>query len=123
MGRDTDAHYLQCEMPMTVKRVMVGIWNEISLMAFKRFDRSFASLRESITMIQMLNIQQYSEDNPCGLSRREISRQQRMYWEAYIHERFMCIMSGFPCTMIPLRTGLPMTDADVPPTSPSASTA
>ncbi|KAK4069810.1 transcriptional regulator family: Fungal Specific TF [Purpureocillium lilacinum] len=116
MGRDTDAHYLQCEMPMTVKRVMVGIWNEISLMAFKPFDRSFASLRESITMIQMLNIQQYSEDNPCGLSRREISRQQRMYWEAYIHERFMCIMSGFPCTMIPLRTGLPMTDADVPPT-------
>ncbi|GJN72257.1 C6 transcription factor [Purpureocillium lilacinum] len=115
MGRDTDAHYLQCEMPMTVKRVMVGIWNEISLMAFKRFDRSFASLRESITMIQMLNIHQYSEDNPCGLSRREISRQQRMYWEAYIHERFMCIMSGFPCTMIPLRTGLPMTDADVPP--------
>ncbi|KAJ6442299.1 C6 transcription factor [Purpureocillium lavendulum] len=62
MGRDSDgAHYLQCEMPMT------------------RFDRSFASLRESITMIQMLN---------------------RMYWEAYIHERFI---------------GLPLTDTDVPP--------
>ncbi|KAK3304934.1 uncharacterized protein B0T15DRAFT_538104 [Chaetomium strumarium] len=116
MGRDTaDVHYLQCEMPMTVKRIMVGIWNEISLMAFKRFDRGFASLREAITMIQMLDVHQYSEDNPCGLTRREISRRQRMYWEAYIHERFMCIMSGFPCVMIPLRTGLPITDPDVPP--------
>ncbi|KAK4154061.1 C6 transcription factor [Chaetomidium leptoderma] len=115
MGRDTSSHYLQCELPMTVKRGMIGLWNECSLMAFKRFDRSFSSLRESITLIQMLNIHQYSEDNLCGLTRREISRQQRLYWEAYIHERFVCIMAGFPCIMIPLRTGLPMTDPDVPP--------
>ncbi|KAL2195302.1 hypothetical protein P885DRAFT_40415 [Corynascus similis CBS 632.67] len=115
MGRDTDADYLQGEMPITVKRAMVGIWNECSLMAFRRFDRSFASLRESITMIQMLNIHRYSEDNLCGLTRGEVSRQQRLYWEAFIHERFLCVMSGFPCTMIPLRTGLPITDPDVPP--------
>ncbi|KAK4032141.1 C6 transcription factor [Parachaetomium inaequale] len=115
VGGDPDPSCLQREMPITVKRVMVGMWNECSLMAFKRFDRSFASLRESIAMIQMLNIHQYSEDNPCGLTRGEISRRQRMYWEAYIHERFVCIMSGFPCTMIPLRTGLPITDPDVPP--------
>ncbi|KAL2133059.1 hypothetical protein VTI74DRAFT_2963 [Chaetomium olivicolor] len=116
MGHETtDARYLQCEMPLSVKRVMVGIWNEISLMAFKRFDRSLASLREAITMVQMLNIHQYSEDNLCGLTRREVSRQQRMYWEAYIHERFVCIMSGYPCVMVPLQTGLPITDPDVPP--------
>ncbi|KAK4099093.1 hypothetical protein N658DRAFT_173384 [Parathielavia hyrcaniae] len=114
-GSDANPHYLQGEMPLTVKRAMVGMWNECSLMAFKRFDRSFASLRESITMIQMLNIHKYSEDNFGGLTRREVSRQQRMYWEAYIHERFVCIMSGFPCIMIPLRTGLPITDPDVPP--------
>ncbi|KAG7285759.1 hypothetical protein NEMBOFW57_008053 [Staphylotrichum longicolle] len=110
-----DGHHLQYEMPITVKRAVVGMWNECSLMAFKRFDRSFASLRESITMIQMLNIHQYTEDNRCGLTRSEISRRQRMYWEAFIHERFMCIMSGFPCTMIPLRTGLPITDPGIPP--------
>jgi hypothetical protein len=112
---DPDPSCLQREMPVSVKRVMVGMWNECSLMAFKRFDRSFASLRESIAMIQMLNVHQYSEDNPCGLTRGEISRRQRMYWEAYIHERFVCVMSGFPCTMIPLRTGLPITDPDIPP--------
>jgi hypothetical protein len=115
MGDDTDANYLQHEMPVTVKRVMIGMWNECSLMAFKRFDRSFSSLRESIAMIQMLNIHQYSEDNLCGLTRAEVSRRQRMYWEAYIHERFVCIMSGFPTIMIPLRTGLPITDPEVPP--------
>ncbi|KAK4119117.1 hypothetical protein N657DRAFT_650537 [Parathielavia appendiculata] len=116
-GRGTDANpqYIQGDMPLTVKGAMIGLWNECSLMAFKRFDRSFASLRESIAVIQMLNIHKYSEDNFCGLTRREVSRQQRMYWEAYIHERFVCIMSGFPCTMIPLRTGLPITDPDVPP--------
>ncbi|KAH6851249.1 hypothetical protein B0I37DRAFT_131938 [Chaetomium sp. MPI-CAGE-AT-0009] len=115
MGSDADPHYLQCEMPISVKRVMVGIWNECSLMAFKRLDRSFASLRESITMIQMFNVHQYSEDNLCGLTRAEVSRRQRMYWQAFIHERFVCIMSGFPYVMIPLRTGLPITDPDVPP--------
>ncbi|KAJ4289377.1 drs2 neo1 protein [Collariella sp. IMI 366227] len=115
MGNETDARYHQCEMPITAKRVMVGIWNECSLMAFKRFDRSLSSLREAITMIQMLNIHQYSENNLYGLSRGEVARQQRMYWEAYIHERFVCIMSGFPCIMVPLRTGLPITDPDVSP--------
>lgn len=114
LGSEGDASGLQCEMPVTVKRIMTCIFNEITLMAFRRFDRSFASLREAIAMIQMLNIHQYSAgDTALGL--KEISRRQRMYWEAYIHERFMCIMSGFPCAMITLRTGLPITDSSVPP--------
>ena len=114
LGREADPSSLQCEMPITVKRIMTCIFNEISLMAFKRFDRSFAMLREAIAMVQMLNVHQYSEgDSAIGL--KEISRRQRMYWEAYIHERFVCIMTGFPCTMINLRTGLPLTDSSVPP--------
>ncbi|KND92748.1 hypothetical protein TOPH_02782 [Tolypocladium ophioglossoides CBS 100239] len=111
-----DVHGLQGEMPVTVKHIMTCVFNEISLMAFKRCDRSFAVLREAIAMIQMLNVHQYSDadaDTALGLS--EIARRQRMYWEAYIHERFMCIMSGFPCIMMPLRTGLPIADGSVPP--------
>ncbi|PNY24099.1 Fungal transcription factor [Tolypocladium capitatum] len=114
LGRESDAGGLQCELPITVKRIMTCIFNEVSLMAFKRFDRSFAVLREAIAMIQMLNIHQYSEGDTT-LGPKEVSRRQRMYWEAYIHERFLCIMSGFPCTMIRLRTGLPITDSSVPP--------
>ncbi|KAK4141508.1 C6 transcription factor [Dichotomopilus funicola] len=111
----TNGSYLQHEMPLTVKRVMAGIWNECSLMAFKRFDRSFASLRESICMLQMLNIHQYSEETPHGLTITEISRLQRLYWEAYIHERFVCIMSGLPTALAPLPSPLPLTDPTVPP--------
>ncbi|POR33532.1 Uncharacterized protein TPAR_06228, partial [Tolypocladium paradoxum] len=114
LGSGSDANGLQGEMPVTVKRIMTCIFNEISLMAFKRFDRSFAALREAIAMIQMLNIHQYSEGDT-ALALNEVSRRQRMYWEAYVHERFLCIMSGFPCTMIALRTGLPVADSSVPP--------
>lgn len=114
MARQSDASGLQSELPVTVKRIMTCIFNEISLMAFKRFDRSFAVLREAIAMIQMLNVHQYPGGDAL-LEPREISRRQRMYWEAYIHERFLCIVSGFPCIMVPLRTGLPALDNTVPP--------
>ncbi|KAM4061150.1 fungal zn(2)-Cys(6) binuclear cluster domain-containing protein [Hirsutella rhossiliensis] len=113
LARESDASGLQSELPITVKRIMTCIFNEISLMAFKRFDRSFAALREAIAMIQMLNVHQYT-DGDTLLGPKEVSRRQRMYWEAYIHERFLCIVSGFPCIMVPLRTGLPITDSSVP---------
>ncbi|KJZ77672.1 hypothetical protein HIM_02849 [Hirsutella minnesotensis 3608] len=113
LGRESDANGLQCEMPVTVKRIMTCIFNEISLLAFKRFDRALLCLREAIAMIQILNIHQYA-DGDGGLSPREISRRQRMYWEAYIHERFLCIVSGSPCIMTPLRPGLPVHDTTVP---------
>ncbi|PHH91609.1 hypothetical protein CDD83_11013 [Cordyceps sp. RAO-2017] len=108
--RKAGAQGMHCEMPVTVRRIMTCIFNEISFMAFRRFDRAFAVLREAITMIQMLKLHKQSDLDP-----RELSRRQRMYWEAYIHERFLCIVSGFPCVMIPLRTGLPVTDDSVPP--------
>ncbi|KAF4508879.1 hypothetical protein G6O67_005208 [Ophiocordyceps sinensis] len=114
MGRETDANGLQSELPITVKSIMTCIFNEISLMAFKRFDRSFAALREAISMIQMLNVHRYADGDGL-LGPDEVSRRQRMYWEAYIHERFLCIVSGYPCIMTPLRTGLPVTDNSVPP--------
>ncbi|OAQ60504.1 C6 transcription factor [Pochonia chlamydosporia 170] len=115
MGRESDGYTggLQGEMPVTVKRIMTCIWLEISLMAFKRFDRSYTILREAISMVQMLNMHQYCEGDT-RLSHTELTRRQRMYWEVYIHERFLFIMSGFPCTMIRLRTGLPFHDDTLP---------
>ncbi|KAM5341221.1 hypothetical protein ACJ41O_015330 [Fusarium nematophilum] len=99
-----------CRFPSTVKRIMTCIFLEICYMAFKRFDRSFAILREAIGMIQMLNVDQYLD----GLSEHEIASQQRMYWEAFIHERFLTMMTGYPSILSPLRTGLPLTDPEVP---------
>jgi hypothetical protein len=115
MGRESDGYTggLQGEMPVTVKRIMTCIWLEICLMAFKRFDRSYTILREAISMVQMLHIHQYHEGDT-RLTHTELTRRQRMYWEVYIHERFLFIMSGFPCTMVPLRTGLPFHDETLP---------
>ncbi|KHO00452.1 Zn(2)-C6 fungal-type DNA-binding domain protein [Metarhizium album ARSEF 1941] len=115
MAMESDGYTggLQSEMPITVKRIMTCVWLEISLMAFKRFDRSYTILREAISMVQMLNVHQYGEGGH-RLSRAETARRQRMYWEVYIHERFLFIMSGYPCTMAPLRTGLPLHDDTLP---------
>ncbi|KAH0593244.1 hypothetical protein MHUMG1_08966 [Metarhizium humberi] len=111
MAREGDGYNggLQGEMPITVKRIMTCIWLEICLMAFKRFDRSYTILQEAISMVQMLNMHQYGQGDR-RLTHTELARRQRMYWEVYIHERFLFIMSGFPCTMVPLRTGLPFHD-------------
>ncbi|CAM1502602.1 Fc.00g073780.m01.CDS01 [Cosmosporella sp. VM-42] len=51
------------ELPVTIKRIMTCIFLEISMMAFKRFDRSFALLREGITMIQTLEMHHFSSES------------------------------------------------------------
>lgn len=116
IGRESDGHIggLLGEIPVTVKRIMTCLWLELSLMAFRRYDRSYTILREAIGMVQMLNMHQYCEGDT-RLTHAELTRRQRMYWELYIHERFLFIMSGFPCAMVPLRTGLPFHDATIPP--------
>lgn len=111
--RDGYSGGLQDEMPVTVKRIMTCIWLEISLLAFKRFDRSYTILQEAISMVQMMNMHQYHQGDS-RLGHVELCRRQRMYWEMYIHERFLFVMSGFPCTMGPLRTGLPFLDDSIP---------
>lgn len=97
------------EHPVTVKRIVTCIFLEISMMAFKRFERSFALLREAITMIQIFKVRGWPA------TAQETSRLQRLYWEAYIHERFLTIASGYPSILPPLDTGLPLHDPSLPP--------
>ncbi|KAF4998381.1 hypothetical protein FDECE_11808 [Fusarium decemcellulare] len=100
-------------LPTSVKRAMTCIFLEICLMAFKRFDRSLAILREAISMIQMLDVDHYLGES--RLDNNELARRQRLYWEAFIHERFLTIMPGYPSILPPLRTGLPLRDSNIPP--------
>jgi hypothetical protein len=101
------------ELPVTVKRIMTCLFIEISLMAFKLFDRSYTILREAVSLVLTLKVHAHTPDDP-ALDRREVARRQRLYWECFIHERFVNIMSGYPCTLAPLRTGLPYTDLSIP---------
>ncbi|KAI9163687.1 putative sucrose utilization protein SUC1 [Paramyrothecium foliicola] len=102
------------ELPVSVKRITTCIFLEITFMAFKRLDRSFAILREAISMIHTLKVHEYSGTQ--NMEAHEVSRRQRLYWEAFIHERFMTIIAGFPSILPPLRTGLPFADDSIPST-------
>ncbi|TFA99070.1 hypothetical protein CCMA1212_009165 [Trichoderma ghanense] len=101
------------EVRTTFKRIMTCIFLEVSMMAFNRFDRSFATLREAMTMVQMIHVQQCSH-NAVPLEPRDVPKFQRVYWEVFIHERFLTILSGFPCIMAPLPNGLPVRDTSIP---------
>lgn len=94
---------------VNLKRIMTCIYLEISTMAFKRFDRSFALLREAITMLQTLAANHFL---PEGV---EAAKYQRLYWGAYVHERFLTIASGYPSIMPPLSSGLPAHDPSLKP--------
>ncbi|KAG9253817.1 uncharacterized protein F5Z01DRAFT_623077 [Emericellopsis atlantica] len=97
------------ELPVTVKRVMTCIFMEISMMAFRLFERSFAILREAIALMQTMKISRLKD-----LPKHELARRQRLYWECFIHEKFVTIMSGCPSILPPLSTGLPLEDETIP---------
>ncbi|KAI5456475.1 hypothetical protein BGZ63DRAFT_366996 [Mariannaea sp. PMI_226] len=101
------------ELKVTIKRALTCVWIEITQMSFKRTRRSFTMLREGISMLQIMNLSLYTAD---GLTdKKDICRFQRLYWEAFIHERFGTIVVGHPCIMQPLDTGLPFPDPTIPP--------
>ncbi|KAH6980807.1 putative C6 transcription factor [Ilyonectria sp. MPI-CAGE-AT-0026] len=101
------------ELNITVKRAMTCIFLEISMMAFKCIDRCFTICREAISLIETLNVHLITPET--ALEKSDICRRQRLYWEAFIHERFTTIMSGKRSILPPLRTGFPFPDPSIPP--------
>lgn len=97
------------EHPATVKRIVTCLFLEISLMAFRRLERSFAILREAIAMLQILKARGWHGGG------MDTARLQRIYWEAYIHERFLTIAAGYPSILPPLESGLPLPDPGLRP--------
>ena len=102
-----DGHMVE-EPQVSIKRIMTCIFLEVSMMAFRRFSRSFCLLREAITMIQIFQIDKHAK------SSLDASRYQRLYWEAYIHERFLSIAAGYPSILRPLPSGFPTSDPSIP---------
>ncbi|KAL6900158.1 hypothetical protein GGI43DRAFT_59898 [Trichoderma evansii] len=101
------------ETRTTFRRIMTCVFLAVSVMAFGRLDRCFAMLREAMTMVQMIQVQQCSH-SAVPLEPRDVPKFQRVYWQVFIHERFLTILSGFPCIMTPLPTGLPVRDPSIP---------
>ncbi|KAL1884080.1 hypothetical protein Daus18300_000190 [Diaporthe australafricana] len=91
-------------------RIVTCIFLEICWMGFKKHEQAFLVLREAIALIQLLHV----DRGPGTLTGPAHARRQRMYWEAYIHERFLTIMTCFPSIMPPLRDRQRMTDQSIP---------
>ncbi|KAF3765305.1 hypothetical protein M406DRAFT_37932 [Cryphonectria parasitica EP155] len=108
----------------SVRRIMTCVFLEMCAMACKQHERASLLLQEAISCIHLLRIDRLkpelnaaptSPSSPGGeVARPELARLQRMYWEAFVHERFLTVVSGYPSTMPPLRTGLPYADPTIP---------
>jgi hypothetical protein len=81
------------------------------LMSLSGSDSAFYYMRDAITIIQLLRID--NPENVAQLSPSERSRRQRLYWQAYIHERFLAILDYRRAILPPLYT-LPEDDPTLP---------
>lgn len=91
-------------------RIATCIFLEICWMAFKKPEKAFLVLREAVALIQLLHV----DRGPGTLTGPEYARRQRIYWEAYIHERFLTITNCFPSILPPLRDAPRTTDHSIP---------
>lgn len=95
----------------SVMRAMQSIFIHNCLMSMSASDAAFHYMRDSITAIQLLRID--SADTMAQLPPHERSRRQRLYWQAYIHERFTAILD-YRNAILPPLNALPEEDPTIP---------
>ncbi|KAF1920233.1 hypothetical protein BDU57DRAFT_7115 [Ampelomyces quisqualis] len=95
----------------SVMRAMQSIFVHNCLMSLQASDAALYYMRDAISFIQMLRID--NAETAASLPAPERSRRQRMYWQAYIHERFIAILDYRHAILPPLYT-LPEDDPTIP---------
>jgi hypothetical protein len=95
----------------SVMRAMQSMFIHNCLMSLQGSDAAFFYMRDAISIIQLLRID--NAENVADLSPPERSRRQRLYWQAYIHERFLAILDYRRAILPPLYT-LPEDDPTIP---------
>ncbi|KAI4699672.1 hypothetical protein J4E81_004699 [Alternaria sp. BMP 2799] len=95
----------------SVMRAVQSMFIHNCLMSLQGSDSAFYYMRDAITIIQLLQIDK--PENVAQLSPPERSRRQRLYWQAYIHERFIAILDYRRAILPPLYT-LPEDDPTLP---------
>jgi hypothetical protein len=94
----------------SIMRAMQSTFIHNCLMSIQSRDAAFHYLRDSITTIQLLRID--SPETMAPLPPPERSRRQRLYWQAFIHERFVAILDYRRAILPPLET-LPEDDPTI----------
>lgn len=99
------------EEDVTVRRIATVQFLHVCLMGLRRYELAFYYLRESVSMVQMLRIEETSRT--ASLSSSERARRERLYWEVFVHERFYAISNQRPVLLPPL-PHLPDLDDSIP---------
>ncbi|ORY11267.1 hypothetical protein BCR34DRAFT_452466, partial [Clohesyomyces aquaticus] len=84
----------------SVMSAMQSMFLHNCLMTMQASDAAFYYLRDAISHIQLLRI-----DNPeftADLTAKERARRQRLYWQAFIHERFVAVLDYRQAILPPL---------------------
>ena len=96
---------------VTVRRIMTSEFLHICLLGLGHRDAAFLYLREAIDMIITLRVDH--ADVMESLSSYERARRQRLYYEAYVHERYFAIFDYRPICL-PQLPYLPEFDSSLP---------
>ena len=97
----------------STRQCMISLHLHNCFMTGRDSDTAFFYMRDAITMVQMLGIE--TSSTMSMLPTHERARLQRLYWEAFIHERFLSILDYRQAVMRPLQS-LPEDDPTIPPT-------
>ncbi|KAF1954003.1 hypothetical protein CC80DRAFT_506834 [Byssothecium circinans] len=95
----------------SVMRAMQSMFIHNCLMSMSASDAAFHYLRDSISAVQLLRID--SPETMAPLPPHERSRRQRLYWQAFIHERFVAILD-YRNAILPPLDNLPEDDPTIP---------
>ncbi|KAL2865266.1 Zn(II)2Cys6 transcription factor [Aspergillus lucknowensis] len=83
----------------SILRTVTSVYIQMCYMSLGQYDLGFFYLREAISMLHLLRIDDKAVMAALDLPER--SRRQRLYWLCFIHERFMSILHFSPPTLSP----------------------
>ncbi|KIV98790.1 uncharacterized protein PV09_09442 [Verruconis gallopava] len=95
----------------SIRQCMTSLHLHNCFMTMRDSDASFFYMRDAITLVQLLGIE--TNRGMSSLPQHERAKRQRLYWEAYIHERFLAILDYRQAVMRPLQS-LPEDDPTIP---------
>ncbi|KAF2184988.1 hypothetical protein K469DRAFT_739063 [Zopfia rhizophila CBS 207.26] len=95
----------------SVMRAMQSMFLHNCLMSMQASEAAFFYMRDSISTIQLLRVD--TQDAITTLPPPERARRQRLYWQAFIHERFVAVLDYRQAILPPLES-LPDDDSTIP---------
>jgi hypothetical protein len=95
----------------SIRECMTSLHLHNCFMMMRDMDAAFFYMRNAVTLVQMLGIEVPNE--LAALPSQERAKRQRLYWEAFIHERYLSILDYRQAILRPLQS-LPEDDPTIP---------